>query len=326
MGDAPVQPAALEVDEPVAAIRRRHPRALMRPVDAAVPLPQDDSVLVLAVNPPTAQHRLPARRHAARGSKDVVPAIPLVDLRAFNRRVICRAVEQEFVLADGVRAVRAHREDTDSALEPDAAVRVGVDDVRPTVVVPERAGVNQPFARPHELRRVPLPAGIRRAHHVDALVRHPVIDVEKTIVPADGGRPHAARVAGDFVARFGDVGQRVVHQPPVDQLRRGQNRQPRHIVERGCRHVVGVAEANHVGVGVVAAQHGIAVAAVALVGEVQFVRHCAFPPEVVLNEKFSIYMDFSCAEKNPSLPCKGRWRISAGGVVPRHSNPSVRLR
>ena len=32
------------------------------------------------------------------------------------------------------------------------------------------------------------------------------------------------------------------------------------------------------------------------------------------------------AEKEKSLPCKGRWRISAGGVVPRRSNPSVRLR
>ena len=82
----------------------------MRPVRLAAALFEYDLGLIRAGNAPAAQAHLPPRRNAARGRKDVVPAIALVHLRAFNRRVLLRAVVEQVVVAERRFAVGRNRE------------------------------------------------------------------------------------------------------------------------------------------------------------------------------------------------------------------------
>ena len=202
---APVQPTALEVQEPMLPLRRLDPRALMRAVRLAAALFEYDLGLIWAGNAPAAQAHLPPRRDAARGRKDVVPAVALVHLRPFNRRMLLRAVVEQVIIAERRSAVGRNRENPQPTLEPDSALGVPVDDVSAPVVIPEGTGVNQPLARLHQYRGVPIPQRIFRADHVDALVRHPVVDIKPPVLEADGGCPDALRMLRRGIPRFGDV-------------------------------------------------------------------------------------------------------------------------
>ena len=99
MDDAPVNPGVLKMHEPPVAVRRVHQRALMRAVDDGATLRQHNFIFVRPVNIFRAQHDLPAGRHAASGREDVIPAILLQKLRAFERVMFFRIVENNFAFA-----------------------------------------------------------------------------------------------------------------------------------------------------------------------------------------------------------------------------------
>ena len=273
MGNAPVQPAALEVQEPVLAIGGIHPRALVRAVGDTGALLEHHAILIGAHDAAAAHDHLPTGGHAPRRGKDVVPAVPLVDLGTLQGGVSLRAVEEQVIVTDGLRAVRAHGEDAQPALEADAALGIAMHHPGPAVVIPEGAGVNQALAGKHQHGLLPRSQGILRAHHVDALVRHAVVDVELPVMEADGRGPHALGVPGRAVVAVGDGLERVIHQLPVHQILAGEDGQAGGVVERGGGHVVGVAHADGVRIGVVAEDHRIAVGTVAVVGKPQLVHY-----------------------------------------------------
>src|SRR4051812_31844955 len=69
-----------------------------------------------------------------------------------------------------------------------------MDEVSPAIVVPERTGVLQLRLRDHRHRCAPWAGGIAGRHHEDALGGRGEIDIEATLVMADGRRPHARAV------------------------------------------------------------------------------------------------------------------------------------
>ena len=129
--------------------------------------------------------------HAARRREDVVVAVALVELRAFDRRVVLAAVEDHRALVGHAAAVGAQRVDVQHAVEPDAAVRPRVHEVHLPVVVPERAGVDPAPGLLHEVQRFPRSARIACAGHEDAEVRVADVDPEVPRVMTDRRRPEA---------------------------------------------------------------------------------------------------------------------------------------
>ena len=77
----------LEVQEPVFAVFRMHPAALMGAVDGTLALLQHNLVLVGTVRRLRAHGQLEALGHTAGGTHDPVPAVALVELRPFARAV-----------------------------------------------------------------------------------------------------------------------------------------------------------------------------------------------------------------------------------------------
>lgn len=67
--DPPVRAALLEVREPVLAVLRAHPGALVRAVDLGATLFEDDPLLVRAEEVARAEGALPAGLHSPAGAK-----------------------------------------------------------------------------------------------------------------------------------------------------------------------------------------------------------------------------------------------------------------
>ena len=133
----------LEVQEPVLAVFRVYPTALMRAVDGRLPLSQHHLVLVGAVGTTRAHGQLEARGHAARRTKNPVPTVALIELRAFAGAVLgAVAVEHDDRLADGAGAVG--RKLAHGKYGGKARTRVGpaVDQVAAAVIVPKGRGVD----------------------------------------------------------------------------------------------------------------------------------------------------------------------------------------
>src|SRR5690606_17487222 len=82
---APEGPAVLEVEEPVAAVGRRHPGALVRPVHGSGSLLEHVAFFVRTKDIPRTEYGLPAGGDASGRGEDPVPPVALVELRALDR-------------------------------------------------------------------------------------------------------------------------------------------------------------------------------------------------------------------------------------------------
>ena len=82
--DAAVRSVGLEVNEPAFALGSFDITALMRTVDVGRALRQHDALVVRAVDLARAQDRLRSHADAAEGRKDVVIAVALIELGAFE--------------------------------------------------------------------------------------------------------------------------------------------------------------------------------------------------------------------------------------------------
>src|SRR6185369_1171090 len=122
----------------------------MRAVDLRIATIHHDSIFVRAVNVSRAQDGLPAGRHTAGRREDVVVTVPLVELRTFNRRMRDTTVEDHSSIVKQFRTVLAHAIDRENALDTGSAVGPRMDEVRVSIVVPERARIDPTFRGPDQ--------------------------------------------------------------------------------------------------------------------------------------------------------------------------------
>ena len=255
------------MQEPVLARGGVHPAALVRAVDRRFPLRQHHFPLVGAVDVFRPQRQLPAARHAAGGGEDVVVAVALVELGALDGGVLRVPVEHQRTIVQQAGSIRIHAAYQQRASHGRTAGGEGVHEVGLAVVVPERTGIDPALSAFDQQRRAPGTGGGFGLHHVDAEIGIGIEDVDFAVVAADGGRPGAVAVSRpvvDVERRLG--GEGVSDQFPVHQVFGMEDRQARHGVEAGRGEVVVLADAEHVGVGVIGVQDGIAIGAVAVVG------------------------------------------------------------
>src|SRR5206468_10923136 len=102
----------------------------MRTVDRRLPLLENDLVFVWTEHAAGSEYCLPAVRHTSGGRKDVVPAIPLVELRPFDRRMMFVAIEDEGSVVDDATAIGAHSVDREHAVESRSALCPGVNEIQ----------------------------------------------------------------------------------------------------------------------------------------------------------------------------------------------------
>ena len=135
-----------------------------------------------------------------------------------------------------------------------------VEHVDLAVVVEEEGGVV-------EVRRTRLqsPALGRVGRRIDiapiGLVVGREVEIELTVVVADGGGPLPASVSGTFQqVVLGAVGQLVEHVAddfPVDQVLGLHHRRTRHEVHGGADHIKVVAHTNHIRIGDIGPHHRV---------------------------------------------------------------------
>ena len=192
MHDAAIRALVLKMYEPGLTRLRLDPCALMRAIDRCLPLRHDNSLFVRAVNVLRAQRQLPARLDAARRRVDVVITIPLVKLRSFERRVFVVSVEDHHAVVQKACAVRAHAADDEDALDSRTTRGHRVDKVGIAVLVPQRTRINPSLRFLYQQRLRPRTSRILSLHHVDAVVRVWIEDIELAIVITNRRRPNAA--------------------------------------------------------------------------------------------------------------------------------------
>ena len=109
MDHATVSLLVLKVQEPVFAVFRVNPASLMGAVDGGLALCQHNLMLIRTVWRLGAHGELETRGHTTGRTHDPVPAVALIELRAFAGTVLCAiAVEDDDRLSDGAHAVRRH--------------------------------------------------------------------------------------------------------------------------------------------------------------------------------------------------------------------------
>ena len=301
--DAAEVAGGLEAEEPALAVRQVDEPALVR-----ASAHQHFPALPRATQGLRAQHGLAARLDPALGERDVVLAAPLEELRALGHLA---AVDLDAVVEEAP-AVRAHLVEDQGSRAEDA-----VDEVRAAVVVPEGRGVLPAADRLHRHRLRPGPARARRVPHEEAVVRRADEDVELAVVVPQRGRPRPLGVAVHLVVLRVHVEPRedLADDLPVDEVARVQHLHADEVEVRGDEVEV-VADADHVGVGVVGLQDGVAVAAVALVAPGEHGRGLRGPRRGPHAEKKKEEgQDEAPRHRHISAHCTLRWR----GFSPKRS-------
>ena len=260
--------------EPIFTVGRSHPTALMRTIDHGAALLQDNLFLIGAVNAAAAEHSLPAGCHAACRCKNVIQAVSLVHFRTFNGRLGTLTVKNQVIIANGTLAVLTHGEKAENGFKANTALCIAVYHPGRTVIIPEGAWINQSFPRQYAHRQIPLPQCIFRRNHEDAFIRHTIVDVESTIMVADGRCPHSLRMARHGIPRVRNIGQGIVHQRPIHQILGSKNGQTGHVVEGRSSQVISIPYPDHIRIRIVTHQHRIAVRAVTAVSTPEPIRHC----------------------------------------------------
>ena len=149
MHDAPIHARILKMHKPPLACGCIHQRALMRTVHGGVPLVQNHFVLVRAKYVARTQHRLPSLCYPAGRSENVVPTVAFEKLWAFDGVLARRLMKHDAALVQQPRPVRRHGADAQAMLNASSRTGIRMDEVSPSVVVPERARINQTFTRLH---------------------------------------------------------------------------------------------------------------------------------------------------------------------------------
>ncbi len=225
-----------------------------------------------------AKHRLVAFGHAAGGRENVIVAAAPVELRAFDgvpaRQAI--AIDDHHALVAHAEVVGPQAMQRKAVLDTGAALRPAVNEIAGAVVRPERARIDEAAAAFHQRRRRPGGPRIRGRGDKQPEIRIGEKNPKTPRVKPDRGRPDPAavarggkmrRVREPVVCRVVEPRQRVVHERPVDQIARMQDRQPRHVAETRGRQPEVLADTNRIRIRIIGVKHRVFVGAVALVGE-----------------------------------------------------------
>ena len=265
--DAPIGPLVVEVEEPVLAKRRVNPGTLVGAIDVGGALPHHALPFVGPKGRTASHGQLPTHGHAPCRAHYPVPTLAGVELRAFGGVVLLSAVKHDAGAADGAGAVGRQFANGQHRVETGARRCPTVNQIAAPVVVPQWAGVNHALARNHANGPFPRACRVFGLHHENALVGVAPVDVEFTLVVADGRCPHAFPVLRLCEQRFRlQFGQGMADDFPVHQILGVQDGQSGNAVKGACREVVVLAHCTDIGVAVISIQYGVRVGSVSVVG------------------------------------------------------------
>src|SRR4051812_13225562 len=139
MDHASIGALVLKVQKPPFTRGRVDQRALMWAVDRSAALIEHDAMLVRATDISRPENRLPAFGYAARGSKNIVPAIALIELRSFERAESRHRhlvpVNNNSKVALDLRAVGRQRQQCQPVADSSAAFGPPVNQVKFSIVI-----------------------------------------------------------------------------------------------------------------------------------------------------------------------------------------------
>src|SRR5690606_25614151 len=118
-------------------------------------------------------------------SEDVIVPVPLIKLWALNRWVQLMTVIDNHTLIQGFGCLGVHPLDGEDALDTCAASGIGVNQVRPAILVPEWTYIDDSFGGLHQYRFFPRACGIFGLDAVNAEIRIPVENIELTLMVSD---------------------------------------------------------------------------------------------------------------------------------------------
>ncbi len=274
--DTPYRAYILEVDKPVlAAVGSIDPAALMGTVDVGVALGKHYLALIRAPRALGAEYGFPAGGHSSGRRHYIVIAVALVEFCSLDGHVHIMSVIHDFGLTYQALAVRSHLTHGKHTLQIGAAPGKAPRHVGLPVLVPERAGIDYTLGAGHELQWRPRALGVLGLGHEYAQVGVAVIYVEFAVVVAYRRSPHCIAVVHTILDEYSLVGETVDSIPddsPVDQILGVKNRQTGHTVEARRGHIEVIADAHHIGIGIVGIDNRILVLAVAEVGHPYFAQ------------------------------------------------------
>ena len=243
----------LKMEEPPFPVRGIDNRALMGAIDGCRAGFQHDPALIRSIDIFGTEYGLPAATDSPFGDAHVIIAIPLVDLGSFCDRspIHGHAIVQQ------LPAVRGHLVNDNRTGPMEAVSQIGL-----AVLIPERAGIFPVIDGFHAMQRRPRTGGSGSSTHEKTFVRRTEIDIEKSVVPADAGRPRAAGIMiVGIPARKIQPGVDLGDDLPVHQVSRFQHLHAHEMEIRG-NHVIAVPEADGIGIGIIGQQDRIPVIAV----------------------------------------------------------------
>ena len=265
MGDTAVDPGILEMHKPPLAPERVHQGALMRAVHRRSSLGQHNFILVRAIDVAGAQGHLPAGGDTARRGEDIIPAVPLEKLGAFQGGMPLGIMENNPALAQQPGSIRSHGTDAQLMFEARARMGVGMDQISAAVVVPQGTGINQALSFLNQKRLGPGAGGMVCGGEVDALIWRGEKNPKPAGVKPQGGRPDAAARLDLVIARMRQVPDGMMEQRPIDQVPGMKNRESGRAIETGCGHVKIRPHPDHIRIRIVGVKDGITKGAIPLI-------------------------------------------------------------
>ena len=204
MNDTSISSFVLKMKKPIFPFGRIYPGSLMRTVNGRFTLRQHHFSLVRAIDIFGFHHHLPTGSHSACRCKNVIFFVTFVKFRPFDSRVISMSVVNGATWCDGFRSFRIHFKYCQNALNSGTTSRIGMRHIRPTVLIPKRTRVNQPFAGLYHHGFRPFSGRIFGFHHVNPEIRVTPIDVKFIVMKTDGRRPNSVAMLNGrkYVLRF----------------------------------------------------------------------------------------------------------------------------
>ena len=215
--------------EPILALRRVYPAALMRTIHRRLTLFQDSLALVRTVRTHRTHDELPPRLDTTGRTHDPIPSVTLVELRTFCRIVAVASIEDDYRIPNLACAVgrkfthREHRVKTDPRVCPT------IDKIATAIVVPQRTGIYHALSRDDTHRFLPRSRRILRLHHHHPAIRIAPIDIEFAIVMTNAGCPNTISVLRQLSWEL--TLQSMSDDGPIHQILGMQDWQTRHALE-----------------------------------------------------------------------------------------------
>ena len=211
---------------------------------------------------PRASQAFGARNRETQPARNRVEQV-IIAAAADHLRSFCALHVMDLPVGDDAAEVGVERQQANRTVHPD---RRG--DPRRAVGVEDEAGVES-----GAVEFVHRPRPLRVARAIDACIPadrgDDDIEHAGVVAQAGGEQPLAIGVSAvaQLILRPGiEPRHDMAEQPPVHQIARMQQRQPRCIGEGGGDEIIVLADADDVGIGIVGEQDRVAVGAVALIG------------------------------------------------------------